>query len=61
MPIWLRKYTFKEISDFYEKEKKEYEKAQGKGKSTLMDSEGQVNTSNLPQFAKGSKPRTSYK
>ena len=61
MPIWLRKYTFKEISDFYEKERKEYDKAQSKGKSTLMDSEGKVNTSNLPQFSKGTKPRTSYK
>jgi len=27
MPIWLRKFTFKEIKDFYEEEKKEYEKA----------------------------------
>jgi len=61
MPIWLRKYTFKEISDFYNNEKKEYEKSQGKGSSTVVDSDGKVNTSNLPQFSKGSKPRTSYK
>ena len=29
MPIWLRNFTFKEINDFYEKEKEEYEKASG--------------------------------
>jgi len=61
MPIWLRKFTLKEISDFYAEEKKQYEKAQGKGKTTVMDSSGKVNPSNLPQFSKGSKPRTSYK
>ncbi len=31
MPIWLRKFTFQEIKDHYNEEKKEYEKAQGKG------------------------------
>lgn len=33
MPIWLRTFTYKTISDFYEKEKEEYEKATGKGKT----------------------------
>ena len=27
MPIWLRKFTFKELSDFFEAEKKAYQKA----------------------------------
>jgi hypothetical protein len=30
MPIWLRKFTHKNISDFYIKEKAEYDKAVGK-------------------------------
>ena len=30
MPIWLRRFTFQKISEFYEKEKEEHEKAQGK-------------------------------
>ena len=61
MPIWLRKYTFKEISEFYDEEKKEYEKSQGKGKTTVVDSSGKVNTSNLPQFKGASQKSTSYK
>ena len=62
MPIWLRKFTFKEIKDFYEDEKKEYEEAKSGGNSsTLVDSTGKVNPANFPQFSQGSKPRTSYK
>ena len=34
MPVWLRRYTFHEIHEFYEKEKEEYEKAQGKNTIT---------------------------
>lgn len=30
MPIWLRNFTFKEINDFYEKEKEEIDRASGK-------------------------------
>tara|TARA_B100000212_G_scaffold224275_1_gene170222 strand:+ start:132 stop:287 length:156 start_codon:yes stop_codon:yes gene_type:complete len=33
MPIWLRKYTFDEISEFY----KEQEKANKRGKKKLDD------------------------
>ncbi len=61
MPVWLRKFTLKEISDFYKKEKEEYDKAQGKGKTTAMDPSGKVNTSNLPQFKQPSSKSTSYK
>ena len=62
MPIWLRKFTFKEIKDFYEEEKKEYEKSTKKGNTTnLLDSSGKLNPSKLPQFSKGFKPKTSYK
>jgi len=32
MPIWLRRFTHKSISDFYAKEKEEYEKHSGKKK-----------------------------
>jgi len=32
MPIWLRRFTFNEIKEFYEREKEEYEEATGKGK-----------------------------
>lgn len=29
MPIWLRKFTFSTIKEFYDKEQEEYEKATG--------------------------------
>ena len=32
MPIWLRNFTFQKISEFYEKEKAEMDKASGKSK-----------------------------
>jgi hypothetical protein len=30
MPIWLRNFTYRNIQEFYQKEKEAYEKAQGK-------------------------------
>ena len=60
MPTWLRKFTFKEISDFYEEEKKQYEKASGKNSSTIMDSSGVVNPKNIPA-SRASRGKTSYK
>jgi hypothetical protein len=54
MPIWLRKYTFKEIHDFYENEHNAHT---GNSQSkTLVDSSGKVNT---PEFLKASKEYTS--
>ena len=53
MPIWLRKFTFNQIQEHFKKEKEAYEKAKGKGNSTSMvDSDGKVNT---PEFLKASK------
>ena len=31
MPIWLRKFTFNTMNEFYEKEQAEYKKATNKG------------------------------
>ena len=61
MPIWLRKFTFKEINDYYEKQNAETNKEQSAGSSSLIDSEGKINT---PQFKQASKPyegKSSYK
>ena len=53
LPVWLRRFTFSEINNHYEAEKKEYEKAsEGKGKQTLVNSDGRINT---PEFMKASK------
>lgn len=29
MPIWLRRFTFKQLDDYYKKEQDEYKKARG--------------------------------
>ena len=58
LPIWLRKYIFKEISDYYNEKSKPPEE---KGKTTLVSSDGKVN---VPEFAKASKKykgKSSYK
>ena len=44
MPIWLRKFTFNEINEFYIKEKEEFEKSLGKEQLTA--------NSNMPEMAK---------
>lgn len=36
MPIWLRKFTFNNIQEFYEEQQKEYDKA-SKGSETLTN------------------------
>ena len=45
MPIWLRKFTFNKLNEFYLKEAEQHENAQNKGgnKSTLVDSSGKIN------------------
>lgn len=47
MPIWLRKYTFNSINEFYKKEKEEYEEATGKGK--MITGNTPVSKPNIPQ------------
>ncbi len=52
MPIWLRKFTFNKINEFYSNEKSQMEAAKDGGKSkSLIDSSGKVNT---PEFLKAS-------
>lgn len=55
MPIWLRKFTFHQIKEFYESEAKRIEDSQKSNKQqTLMDSLGNVKKPSSP-------PKTSYK
>tara|TARA_Y100000114_G_scaffold145779_1_gene155761 strand:+ start:144 stop:329 length:186 start_codon:yes stop_codon:yes gene_type:complete len=61
MPVWLRKFTFKQISDFYEERNKAQKQAQQSNKSTLVGEDGKINA---PNFKKASKPyqgKSSYK
>jgi len=55
MPLWLRKYTFKLIKDFYDEENQSIENTKkGKDQQTLVDSSGKISP---PQFKK----KSSYK
>jgi hypothetical protein len=55
MPIWLRKFTFFQIQEHYNKESKAIESSKGNNKQqTLMDSLGNVKNPT-------STPKTSYK
>jgi hypothetical protein len=61
MPIWLRKFTFKEIQKFYE-EKSAAEKNQlNAGKTSLVNSEGKVNAPQFKQASKSYEGKSSYK
>jgi hypothetical protein len=44
MPIWLRRFTFKQIADFYENEKSSYENKSSGGSKTEVNSDRTVNT-----------------
>ena len=58
MPIWLRKFTFQEVSEFYKNQADEMQKAQSKNKGTktVIPAGGKVSP---PNFKSPSK--TSYK
>jgi len=65
MPIWLRKFTFVRINDYYEKEAAEYDKAKGSSsnRSTLVDPSGNINKEAFKQAAPKvtSGPKAKYK
>jgi len=62
MPIWLRKFTFSEIDNFYKKEDAAIKAAQStKGTKNMVDADGKVNTPAFAQESKAYKGKTSYK
>lgn len=57
MPIWLRRFTFHKMQEYYDKEKEETDKISNGNVKTLIDSSGKVQA---PEFAR--KPKAaSYK
>jgi hypothetical protein len=55
MPIWLRKFTFHKLKEYYENEKEAVEKAnKDPKKQTLIDSSGKITPQSFKQ-------KTSYK
>ena len=63
MPIWLRKFTFSEIQNFYKEESDQAENAAngGNGKKTLIDSTGKINTPEFLQASEQYKKPAKYK
>lgn len=61
MPIWLRKFTFKEINDFYEEKAAAQKNEMSSGKTSLVNSEGKINTPQFKQASKAYEGKSSYK
>lgn len=51
MPIWLRRFTFNKLQDYYKKQEEQIESSKNGGKTSLVDPSGKVNT---PEFLKAS-------
>ena len=53
MPIWLRRFTFNEIKNYYDEEKKSYENSKSNSTSkTVIDQDGKIKN---PEFLKNIK------
>ena len=63
MPIWLRKFTFSEIDNFYKEENTARKAAQSniKGVKNMVNTDGKVNTPAFAQESKAYKGKTNYK
>jgi len=61
MPVWLRKFTFKQISDFYEEKKNNQTQTQTSGKTSLVGDDGKVNASAFKNASKPYQNKSSYK
>ena len=63
MPIWLRKFTYSEITNFYSEEKKQLDDASsgGKDQKNMINSDGNINTQDFAAASKSYKGKTSYK
>tara|TARA_R110000796_G_scaffold24544_1_gene69832 strand:- start:17 stop:202 length:186 start_codon:yes stop_codon:yes gene_type:complete len=61
MPLWLRKFTFKEINDFYDAKAAAENNEQSPGTSSVIDSEGKVNAPQFKAASKSYEGKSSYK
>jgi hypothetical protein len=62
MPIWLRKFTFTQIQNYYKEEKEALENrsSSGKGKQTVINSDGTIKSPDLFQKLPNSKKPVKY-
>jgi|TARA_R110002033_G_scaffold159611_3_gene195903 hypothetical protein len=61
MPVWLRKFTFKQISNFYEEKNKAQKVAQTSGKTSLVGDDGKINAPAFKSASKSYQNKSSYK
>lgn len=61
MPIWLRKLTVKEISDYNSSQNEKINSQNKEGEKTLIDSSGKVNTPDFLEAGRNYKKPASYK
>jgi len=61
MPVWLRKFTFKQISDFYEEKNQVQKASQTSGKTSLVGDDGKVNAPAFKNATKQYQNKSSYK
>ncbi len=62
MPIWLRKFTFKELEKYYTEQEKTIENSsKSKDQTSLINSDGIVNAPAFHNASKQYKGQTSYK
>jgi hypothetical protein len=62
MPIWLRRFTFIEIQNYYKEEKEAFENKSSSngGKQTVINSDGTIKTPELLQKSANSKKPIKY-
>jgi hypothetical protein len=60
MPIWLRRFTFKQMQDHFANEKAAIENNGKSGKQTVINSDGTIKTPELMQKANESRRPVKY-
>jgi len=61
MPIWLRRFTFEKIKEFYDKEREEAEKHNSMLKNNNNSSKGEINRPNVSPPSSAKKPTYTVK
>ena len=47
MPVWLRRFTFNKIQNFYQEEKEQYDNAKSSKNKTVINPDGKIES---PEF-----------
>ena len=61
MPVWLRRFTYNKIQNFYKTQSEQVKSQTKKGEKTLVDPTGKINTPNFKEASKNYKKPASYK